>query len=341
MDILAPETQRLHSLRAMQAGLLELKWLRDVTRLELAIRRHGSALKYGYNPAQPRVPKGEEGAGQWMALGGAQAAGGGPTVTWRVRLNRADFPGATNGQLIRLEQNIARTEIALRQIRQYDQNWHPSTISWTTPGSVEGAIRNAEARVVEAEARLQKLRTEIGGNRGPVLERLPQALSSSRAFDGEAWIQAYRAANNTLDLFGKPTWPSDVGTVAVTRIESRVYFGVNSGAPTYTTADRLAADSLRWDLYSGDANTGRSGNLGRFPYDSVYHAESTALQRAARDNGGSLSERYIEVHVDRQMCRSCDAMLPRLGLQLGNPTVTFVNTRTGERSTMRNGQWLP
>ena len=38
-----------------------LKWLRDRTRFEIAMRRHGLALKYGYNPAQPRVPKGKDG----------------------------------------------------------------------------------------------------------------------------------------------------------------------------------------------------------------------------------------------------------------------------------------
>jgi hypothetical protein len=341
MDTLALETQRLHSLRAMQTGLIELKWLRDVTRLELAIRRHGLALKYGYNPAQPRVPKGEEGAGQWMALGGAQAGGGGPPVAWRIQLSRTDFPGATNGQLVRLQQSIARTETALRQIRQHDPNWHPSTVSWTAPGSVEGAIRNAEARVVEAEARLGQLRTGLSGNRNSPLEAGPRGPSSSREFDGEAWIHAYRSANNTLDLFGKPTWPVDTGTVAVTRIEGKLYFGVNSGAPGYRSVDRSAADSLRWELYGRDASLGRSENLGSIPYNSVYHAETTVLQRAARDNGGLLTGRYLEVHVDRNMCMSCNTMLPRLGTQLGNPTVTFINTRTGQRSTMRNGEWLP
>jgi hypothetical protein len=338
MDIFALEIQRLHSLRAMQAGLIELKWLRDVLRLERAIRQHGRALKYGYNPAQPRVPKGEDGAGEWTALGGAQVAGGGPTISWRVQLNRSDFPGATNGQLVRLEQNVARTETALRQIRQYDQNWQPTTASWTKPGSIDTAIRHAEQRAVEAEARLEQFRT---GSRGSSLGNGPQGPSSSRVFDGEAWIHIYRSANNSLDLFGKPTWPTNTGTVAVTQVEGKLYFGVNSGAPGYRAADRLAADSLRWELYSRDTNTGRSENIGSIPYNSAYHAESTVLQRAARDNGGSLAGRYLEVHVDRDMCTSCNTMLPRLGLQLGNPTVTFVSTRTGLRSTMRNGEWLP
>ena len=69
MDILEFETQRLRSLRAMQAGLLELKLLRDMTRLERAMRDHLFALKYGYNPNQPRVPRGQREGGQWVEDG--------------------------------------------------------------------------------------------------------------------------------------------------------------------------------------------------------------------------------------------------------------------------------
>ncbi len=340
MDILQFETQRLRSLRAMQAGLLELKWLRDMTRLERAMRDHLFAPKYGYNPNQPRVPRGQREGGQWVALGGNQVAGGGSAAGWRVRLSRTDFPGATHGQLVRLEQNVARTEAALAQIRQYESEWRPSTASWTGPGSINGAIRNAEARAVEAEGRLEQLRTGIGGNRGPALDESSQG-ASSRAFDGQTWIQAYRSVNNSPDLFGRPAWPAESGTVAVTQVDGKLYFGVNSSAAGYGSADRSAANSARWQLYGIDAGAGRSENLGSIPYDSAYRAESTVLLRAARDNGGSLADRYLEVHVDREMCRSCEKVLPRLGLQLGNPTVTFVNTRSDERSTMRNGEWLP
>ncbi len=71
MESLEFETQRLRSLRAMQAGLLELKWLRDLTRLDRAIRRHGWALKAGFNPNQPRVPRGQREGGQWVDDGGS------------------------------------------------------------------------------------------------------------------------------------------------------------------------------------------------------------------------------------------------------------------------------
>lgn len=71
METLVYETQRLLSLRAMQAGLVELKWLRDITRLEIAIRCHGLALKAGYRPDQPRVPRGQREGGQWVDDGGS------------------------------------------------------------------------------------------------------------------------------------------------------------------------------------------------------------------------------------------------------------------------------
>lgn len=55
----------------MQAGLLELKWLRDLTRLDRAIRRYGWALKAGFNPNQPRVPRGQREGEQWVDDGGS------------------------------------------------------------------------------------------------------------------------------------------------------------------------------------------------------------------------------------------------------------------------------
>ncbi len=63
---------RLVALRTAESGLLRLKWLAAATRFELALRRHDRALKlaykYGYNPAQPRVPKGNPDGGEWTAV---------------------------------------------------------------------------------------------------------------------------------------------------------------------------------------------------------------------------------------------------------------------------------
>ena len=45
------------------------------------------------------------------------------------------------------------------------------------------------------------------------------------------------------------------------------------------------------------------------------------------------------VHVDETMCPSCKELLPYIGLELGNPTITFVNHK-GRRLTMQDGKWL-
>lgn len=55
----------------MQACLLELKWLRDALRFDRTLRDHMFALKYGYNPNQPRVPRGQREGGQWVDDGGS------------------------------------------------------------------------------------------------------------------------------------------------------------------------------------------------------------------------------------------------------------------------------
>jgi hypothetical protein len=84
----------------------------------------------------------------------------------------------------------------------------------------------------------------------------------------------------------------------------------------------------------------QTDNIGQAPNNSLYHAEATILLRAARDNGGSLAGRTITVDVDREVCWSCEKALPLLGMELGNPSVTYVERSTGITSIMTNGRWL-
>jgi hypothetical protein len=65
-----PGIRRLMALRAVESGLLRLKWLAAATRFELAMRRHDRALKYNFNPNQPRVPRGNPDGGQWTYVPG-------------------------------------------------------------------------------------------------------------------------------------------------------------------------------------------------------------------------------------------------------------------------------
>ncbi|HET7805921.1 MAG TPA: hypothetical protein VFL53_16915, partial [Pseudolabrys sp.] len=209
-------SDRRHAAAGATTDVLRLKWLAAASRFKTTLHRHDLALKYGFNPDQPRVPRGNSDGGRWIRT----AAGNSSRLGSRSRYG-ASFPGATYGQQVRLDLEIARTENALRQIRPYDPTWKPSTQSLTTPGSIEGAIRNAEARAQQAESYLNQLRTGIGGNLGPPLQPpgSQSQRSTSSVFDGEAWIAAYRVTNNMPDLFGRPSWPNDKGTVAVTEID--------------------------------------------------------------------------------------------------------------------------
>jgi hypothetical protein len=325
-----------HTAAGAKVDILRLKWLAAATRFRLALRRHDRVLKYGFSPDQPRVPRGNPDGGQWTRVTASSSSRTGT----RGRYG-ANFPGATYRQQLRLDLEIARTENALQQIRQYDPTWKPSVQSLTAPGSIEGAIRNAEARALQAENYLDQLRTGIGGNLGPPLEfpRTQSQRPMSTAFDADAWISAYRATNNMPDLFGRPSWPNDKGTVAVTEVDGKLYFGINSGAPGYATADQREADNWRWVLMDKYPSELRTRNIGSVPNDSFYHAESNVLLRAARENNGTLKGRTIDVHTDREICGpSCLKVLPKLGIELGNPRVTFIGP-SGIRRTMKDGGW--
>jgi hypothetical protein len=185
------------------------------------MRRHDRALKYGYNPAQPR-----DEIGQWTDTGAGQrvrVAGGGSSGGGRGRYGD-HFPGASQGQLIRLDLNVARTQNALEQIRQYDPNWQPKTTSLTAPGSIEGAIRNSEARAVEAEAGLSNLEAALAATLDRHSTRLCRDLrlvrqghKHSMALPGLTPIEARTICRICLDgrlgLWTKGRWRSQKWTV--------------------------------------------------------------------------------------------------------------------------------
>lgn len=251
-------------------------------------------------------------------------AGGGRTSGVGGGRYGANFPSATPGQLIRLDLNIGRTERALERVRQYDPKWQPRSRSVWSSGSIEGAIRHAQARAEEAEARYEQLRSGVGGNFPPSKPIETQPITPRGTFDGQAWIAAYRLANNAPDLFGRPIWKSDNGTVAVAQLDGKIIFGVNSGAPTYKKADDLAAREMR-DVLLAKYPLALNANISRKPNDFVFHAEAILILRAASLNGGTLRGKSIEIHTDRRVCNSCRELLPYLARELGNPRVTIVD----------------
>jgi hypothetical protein len=147
-------------------------------------------------------------------------------------------------------------------------------------------------------------------------------------------IEAYRSKQGLWDLFGHKN-----GTIAFTTIDGTKVFGSNSTSPAHTSADKSAALRLRDILVEKYPGEFPAEHVGRMPNDALFHAETTVLLRAAREKGGALADRTLTVHVDDHLRNNCEAVLPYVGLELGNPTVTFVDPN-GSTKTMRDGAWL-
>jgi len=147
-------------------------------------------------------------------------------------------------------------------------------------------------------------------------------------------IKTYRSKQLLWDLFGHRD-----GTIAFTTIDGTKVFGSNSTSPVYTSADYAAAVRMRNILVAKYPNKFPDKDIGRIPSDAFFHAETMVLLRAAREKGGTLADRTLTVYVDGHLCNSCQAVLPYVGLELGNPTVTFVDP-DGSTETMRDGAWL-
>jgi hypothetical protein len=133
----------------------------------------------------------------------------------------------------------------------------------------------------------------------------PGTMAAIAAQLAKRVIQAYRSENGLWDLFGHKD-----GTVAVTTINGSDIFGSNSNSPTYTNADRAEAEGLRNNLIENYPDILDADNVGRRPNDALFHAETNVLLRAARENGGTLAGRTLDVFVDNPMCPSCRRVLP-------------------------------
>jgi hypothetical protein len=135
----------------------------------------------------------------------------------------------------------------------------------------------------------------------------------------------------------------DTDTVALAVFNGQPEFGVNStaGYPrVYTPDDLVVAQRAVRELASKYPGVLQTDNLGQKPNDVAYHAEGTMLFRLARSNGGHLENQDLEIHVDRPMCPACRStrILPLIARELGNPTVTYIDS-TGARRTLKDGKW--
>ena len=162
----------------------------------------------------------------------------------------------------------------------------------------------------------------------------PRALIAIAVELAKRAIEAYRSENGLWDLFGHKD-----GAVTVTTVDGRDIFGSNSSSPTYTSVDRAAAVRLRKILLEKYPDKFATSNIGRMPGDALFHAKTTVLLRSARQSGGILTGRTLTVFGDTVLCNNCKDLLPYIGLELGNPTVTFVDP-DGSSRTMRDGSWM-
>jgi len=282
--------------------------------LDAKLRDLDRAIK-AFDPNQPRVPAGNSDGGQWTG-----GSGGGATTDVRIaqarrgRRGRGSDAEATPAQLAVRDIREAQARESIRRVQEIDPGWRPRQSADT--GSVPGQIRRAEGQFREAETRLRELANQE-----------PTSL-----------IDAFRRQHG-LDLLGEPIWSGEQNSVSTCQVDGVPYVGVNSQALTYSDRDDATAGQLRSSLVQSYPRTMNTDNIGRYPNNAVFHAEATCLLRAARANGGTLAGRTIEVTVDREMCPSCEKILPLIGLELGNPVVTFVDP-VGRVRKMHNGEWI-
>jgi hypothetical protein len=221
-----------------------------------------------------------------------------------------------------LRHKLALMDIAAQRIAGHRSHFNPNQPrvpagnpdggQWTSTGEGTGS------RLAAAEKPRLGRRTAI-----------PLVLEAAKRL-----IEAYRSEHGLWDLFKRKK-----GTVAFTNIDGTNVFGSNSKSPAYTSADEAAAVKLRNILVEKYPKKFRAEHVGQMPNDALFHAETTVLLRAARQAGGTLAGRTLAVHVDGKLCNNCEAVLPYVGLEVGNPTVTFVDPN-GLAKTIRDGAWL-
>jgi hypothetical protein len=359
---------------AVALGRLRSMLAAETVRYRLTVLQ--TTCKANFNPSQPRVPAGSPDGGQWTGGGGGSggggrngggSGGGGGGINERRVLSDAPSeddelkpgtqlaqlrgprgPGAIrwiNGQPFQLSPGqttraqIAEAQLAdaIGRVRTLDPSWQPAP---RVHSNVERYIENTQEIAREAQARYDTLRSGIGGNTGFPPTNLPTARAPHLPrLNPQTEITNFRAAINSRDLFGNETVSKDKGAVSYSELDGTRYYGVSSDMPTHTSIDRRSAQVAVDTLAAKYPDTMNLGNIGWKPNDALYHAEATILLRMAQNNGGTLKDRMIVVHVDKSMCTSCQPVLPKLGLELGNPIVSFID-RSGKIQTMWNGDWL-
>jgi hypothetical protein len=171
-------------------------------------------------------------------------------------------------------------------------------------------------------------------------ERPPLSLRDLALFVARKLIEAIRRELASWDLFGEHH--QDTLTVAVTTIDGREIHGTSSEFGDWRAIDYVEARKLRAIILRKNPHLAKGRALGQMPLNAFFHAETSVLLRAARQHGGSLAGRTLDVFVDDDTCNNCQLILGHVGLELGNPTVTFINSISGRiMGVVRDGKWNP
>lgn len=339
---MADQTTRILTIEMRKAALDLQREIAALSFLRAGWRLCQLLHELRFHPDQPRVPAGNSDGGQWTASDdGAEVTpvSGRPRPPATVTLNGRPVE-MTPTQSGRLASARAGAQTAADRVRELDPTWEPRE-RMGEPGSVEGAIRQAEAEGREANQRLAELsRGRIGDNQGPALaEPSPSrgGITAQRVEPADV-IAAYRQITGMRDTVGGVAGLSSDRTVAYTEIDGRPVIGVSSRSPGYTDADDAAARDMRDQLIRAFPNEMATANLGHMPNNALFHAEANALLRAAEPHNGNLAGRALDIWVDRELCPNCNTVLPLIGMRLGNPTVRFIDP-LGDVSIMKHGRW--
>jgi hypothetical protein len=261
------------------------------------------------------------------------------TSQWRARVRaiQSGLQGLSIGELMRGGHGARAPAVSAHGQRRggYDPN-QPRVPA----GHADGGQWSDDERWTSGRWLRERWARLRGGLQFAATERPPIDPRKFALFIARKLIEATYRELASWDLFGEHT--SDQVTVAVTTIDGRDFHRTSSRRGDWRTVDHVEVRGLRSTILRRNPHLARRPSLTEVPLDAFYHAETNLLLRAAREHGGSLAGKSIDVFVDNEVCSSCKNVLRYVGLELGNPTVTFINSRTGRAmGVVRDGRWDP
>jgi hypothetical protein len=175
-------------------------------------------------------------------------------------------------------------------------------------GHSDGGQWTDDDRWPDRRARLRGALQLAAGERPPIDPR------KWRRYLARKLIEAVLRELAKWDLFGHHD--PDKVTVAVTTIDGRDIHGTSSDYGDWTAIDDAETRRLRAIVVRKFPHQATGRALGQYPLDALYHAETNLLLRAARENGGSLAGRTLEVFVDGNTCNKCRMVLGHVAQEL-------------------------